>query len=473
VFVATGAGNGIGRIGEKPEPTLPPCGPSAAGSSAPVVTPIGGPELPGTRNPGAPQCKDDKVAIFAEGEWDCVKMETPVTYFYSDRPIKVKASVEFPRGSLTQWYPAVVDAVPFFAGIGDAIPSSKAKASGDLFGALGHKTGLLDWGSIDVLGRDANVTSMLPPAAFDRYTWSFARQVASNPLKVSSGQLEKFLFYRGIGNFSLPVQVKSSPGGKLSLANLIDDSIGPVFALNVTGDKGAFTQVAGAIQPGRTQPGAIPSLDKAKNVEAYADDLANSVRSALNAGGLYDDESTAMVNTWKRQWFRTPGARLLYVAPQSWTDRSIPLSIEPKPDSAKRVMVIRVEVITPELEARDVAALRGLASAATAPKAKEHFVALGRFAEPRLRRAMTLAGQPAYATPLLAEIMDANHTIHEPNAGTKALTPTANGPKYPGKGFVVHEWGTDTIVVGSDGSQLVGLQHEEEDLPKFVYDRRH
>ncbi len=42
---------------------------------------------------------------------------------------------------------------------------------------------------------------------------------------------------------------------------------------------------------------------------------------------------------------------------------------------------------------------------------------------------------------------------------------------YPGQGFIVHEWGTDTIVVGSNGSLQRGLHHEEEDLPAFVYDR--
>src|SRR6185436_3057592 len=43
--------------------------------------------------------------------------------------------------------------------------------------------------------------------------------------------------------------------------------------------------------------------------------------------------------------------------------------------------------------------------------------------------------------------------------------------QYPGHGFIVHEWGTDTIVVGSNGSLQRGLHHEEEDLPGFVYDR--
>src|SRR5690348_17331847 len=55
------------------------------------------------------------------------------------------------------------------------------------------------------------------------------------------------------------------------------------------------------------------------------------------------------------------------------------------------------------------------------------------------------------------------------NPGDKPVTPQESA--YPGRGFIVHEWGTDTIVVGSDGSLQRGLHHEEEDLPSFVYDR--
>ena len=36
---------------------------------------------------------------------------------------------------------------------------------------------------------------------------------------------------------------------------------------------------------------------------------------------------------------------------------------------------------------------------------------------------------------------------------------------------MVHEWGTNTVVVGSDGSLQRGLHHEGDDLPSFVYDR--
>ena len=42
--------------------------------------------------------------------------------------------------------------------------------------------------------------------------------------------------------------------------------------------------------------------------------------------------------------------------------------------------------------------------------------------------------------------------------GTSTVTGTgaggSGGGAYAGQGFIVHEWGTDTVVVGSDGSKL-------------------
>ncbi len=35
------------------------------------------------------------------------RMETPVTYFYTDVPRVVNVRVDFPQGSLTEWYPVV------------------------------------------------------------------------------------------------------------------------------------------------------------------------------------------------------------------------------------------------------------------------------------------------------------------------------------------------------------------------------
>jgi hypothetical protein len=37
------------------------------------------------------------------------RMETPVTYFYSEEPLQARVRVVFPRGLLTEFYPPVAD----------------------------------------------------------------------------------------------------------------------------------------------------------------------------------------------------------------------------------------------------------------------------------------------------------------------------------------------------------------------------
>jgi hypothetical protein len=120
-----------------------------------------------------------------------------------------------------------------------------------------------------------------------------------------------------------------------------------------------------------------------------------------------------MINTWRKQWFRTPGVRLLYLAPAEWIERELPLTVSPPPDQVTRVMVMRVELLTPSLEQRDLSAAIGL-GASTASKdadsSRAYFRALGRFAEPRLRRALTLLGgrASAEAQAFLSEIEGPN-----------------------------------------------------------------
>src|SRR3954469_14232654 len=58
-----------------------------------------------------------------------------------------------------------------------------------------------------------------------------------------------------------------------------------------------------------------------------------------------------------------------------------------------------------------------------------------------------------------------------PGPGPSEESLVAGHAWSPGQGFVVHEWGTLTSVMASDGSLLPGLHHEEEDLPGFVADR--
>ncbi len=345
-----------------------------------------------------------------------VKMETPVTYFYSDRPRTVQARVSFPQGVFTQWFPRVASMAPLLMGPGgaggferiydpvfDLSTPFRSELCRTEFSAL--RGGHLDWGTIEILPRDSRADASMPDAPLDRTTWSHARQVASNAVRTAGGDTERFLFYRGLGTFEPPVRVTAEGASKLRLSNGLNAPMGTMFTLNVSTQGGAFRQEKGGIEAGKTLATEAPAASDLKPIDTYTRELADAVTDALEDTGLYHDEAVAMVNTWKRQWFKTPGIRVLYLAPQSWTDTSIPLEIVPPPERSVRVMLMRVEVLVPEVEAADVKQVRMLPAAL--PQVRAHFVALGRFAEPRLRRALAILGNPASGAALLRELQGA------------------------------------------------------------------
>lgn len=348
-----------------------------------------------------------------------VKMETPVTYFYSDRPLTANVSVAFPKGIFSQWYPAVQSfSPPTFVGRGDPVLDTAYPFSSPLCRTELSRVenGTLAWGAVDILPR-GGAAPRLTEASLDRYTWSHARAVDANALhvKTSSGtQDERFLFYRGLGNFPIDVNIAAQPGdaghdGGLVLTNRdLARPVGAVFVLRVEQDKAAFVVQPAGIAKGGTLVESAPVANLPLDV--YASDLAKTMVAELDKAGLYHDESVAMVKTWARQWFRTPGVRVLYLAPQAWTDAQIPLTITPKPAELVRVMVIRVEAITPALEQADVAAVQQLGGDGSAQTAgSTHFKSLGRFAEPRLRRALALTkATPPAANELLGTIAGAD-----------------------------------------------------------------
>ena len=212
------------------------------------------------------------------------------------------------------------------------------------------------------------------------------------------------------GTSPSPVQVTAASADMKSttvrLTNTGHDSAGTVFVLNVDANRGAFREHTEGLVGGAMLDDAVPSLEGGKPIDDFVSDLASSMTEALIGAGLYTDESIGMVNTWRRQWFRTPGVRVLYFAPAAWIDAQVPLTIDPRPSTVVRVMVMRVEVLTPAVEQSDRAFAALLdQSDADFVSGSEYFNGLGRFAEPRLRRALAkLAAAPPRAAKLLSQI---------------------------------------------------------------------
>ena len=55
----------------------------------------------------------DYLPRFVNDNYHCIKrlisgsvrMETPVLYFYTPRPMEARVHVSFPQGTITEWYP--------------------------------------------------------------------------------------------------------------------------------------------------------------------------------------------------------------------------------------------------------------------------------------------------------------------------------------------------------------------------------
>ncbi|HYG78939.1 MAG TPA: hypothetical protein VD861_01045, partial [Pyrinomonadaceae bacterium] len=278
-----------------------------------------------------------------------VRMETPVLYFYAPAEMNVSVKVDFPKGKITEWY-----------------PQARAVTTG------------IDWGRLKVMP-GAALTFPVESAESHYYP---AREVDAAPVQVCGtngkrGQQEKFLFYRGVGTFDLPLSVRLE-GETVVLKNLGTEEISHLVIFENRGGRVGY-RVCDAFTGEMTHE--RPALDK--NMDA----LLSELKQVLVAGGLYEREAEAMIKTWRDSWFEE-GLRVFYLLPRRTTDEILPVTIEPRPAELVRVLVGRAEVITPEME-KNVQQQIGLLrdpSPQVREAARKAIQKYGRFAEPILKR---------------------------------------------------------------------------------------
>jgi hypothetical protein len=257
-----------------------------------------------------------------------VRMETPVLYFYSPSDQTVRATVRFPQGLISEWYPQATQR-----------PGSANSTGPTNFNTLER----IQWDNVHVT---PGVKKDFPTEPDGSHYYA-ARETDAAAVTVGD-QNEKFLFYRGIANFRPPLSATIDRDGRVAVAQPSGTGVDTLILFERRDGRMGY-RVAHA-------EGKNIILDRPKladNVES----LREGLRGILAGEGLYPREAAAMVETWRDSWFED-GARLFYVLPQSAVDAILPLQIEPRPATVKRVFVGRMEIVTPEIESEVVEAVR-------------------------------------------------------------------------------------------------------------------
>jgi hypothetical protein len=244
-----------------------------------------------------------------------VSLETPVLYFYTDREKTVSVHVDFPKGRMTEWYPA----------------ASRLTSEG------------IEWENVKI---DAKARAALPRESGNSRYYA-ARETDAAPLQVSvekgKSEHERFLFYRGVADREMPLAVRALRGGKFKLKNTGAEAISAFILARVQGDKVRFT-LRDQLSPGSEMDVEEPAE------ESTPDKLGAVLVELLMHEGLYEKEARAMVKTWSSDWFGEEGTRILYLVPARLTEELLPLRITPQPSEVRRVLVGRHDILTPEKE---------------------------------------------------------------------------------------------------------------------------
>lgn len=285
-----------------------------------------------------------------------VRMETPVLYFYDSREESVSVEVSFSKGLITEWYPRASRVGP-----------SANPADWSLF--QGQWDGSIAWDAVTV---SPSLRAEFPRQPQDSHYYA-ARMTSATPLRVKTPageQHEKFLFYRGVSTFRVPLSAKLGSDGKVQIENSAEEEIPNTILFERRGDKVGY-RIGGAV--------ARETVLDPPELTGNVNDLGRDLVGMLVAQGLYMDEAQAMVNTWRDSWFEE-GSRLIYILPEKFVNGILPLSIQPAPAQIARVFVGRLELVTPATEKA--------VEAAFASHDKATLEKYGRFLEPILQTMM-------------------------------------------------------------------------------------
>jgi hypothetical protein len=249
-----------------------------------------------------------------------VRMETPVLYFYTARETTVNVKVRFREGVITEWFPPAA-----------IMPGSSPLLQGS--------ESTIAWLNVKV---SPGVVEDFPVEHGGSHYYA-ARRTHAAPLQ-SGSEREKFLFYRGVGRFALPIAAIVAVDGKVAVSHPRGQPVGDVILFDNHHGRILY-EVRRVVNGQATVDPAV--VDSVPTLE---------LERMLLANGLYPDEATAMIESWRDSWFEE-GTRLFYIVPRPAIDTVLPLEISPAPAAVARAFVGRMELVTPATRNEIAAAL--------------------------------------------------------------------------------------------------------------------
>jgi len=296
-----------------------------------------------------------------------MRLETPVVYFHPPKNWKsqpVDVHVTFRGGWLSEYYPGAIFKAPGLnAGKPQDVVSNESNDGPPQVGNFGHikpdTMGELSWKGLSI------GTGGTGPETEEK-VWLAPRNVKAATVKTARGEVEKFLFYRGVANANASLRIvreqkihslkvkDNGPDGLVIVAQLPDPASARIHAawlVEVRPDGScAFKSTVMADfgkEPRATLPSSFTANDYSSENMAR---LKSEMRGALVNEGLFPDEADALLNTWEVSYFKSPGLRFFYICPRMDVDAALPLEISAL-STVTRVMIGRIEIVTPEQRA--------------------------------------------------------------------------------------------------------------------------
>jgi hypothetical protein len=277
-----------------------------------------------------------KVPVGAGRADVTMRLETPVIYFHpapGSPPAPFNVSVNFRGGVLNEFYPEATPSVNGWNGehLSDAMAST------------------LTW-------KGVSLTEGAKLPLTNSHVWLAPREVKSTPVTVNGGEAEQYLFYRGVANVPALMRTELTNAGlvlrapaRTSWLSAASASLGTVWVADIRPNGIAAFRTTDALTIARGDTGRVMARVAPFRSQDYSDAVLPRLREAMHAAlvarGLYADEATAMLETWKNSYFNQPGLRVFYIVPDEWTSFYLPLEIS-TPHTLSRVIVGRIDMET-------------------------------------------------------------------------------------------------------------------------------